>query len=323
MFKLAKKLHAAGVLGINSRNGEYTLKYNDRKYYPLADDKLKTALLAKEMNIPIPEIYTVIDSVGEIHQLHDRVKQHKEFVVKPARGSGGDGIIVVTDRKGDDYIRIGGKVLSQEDLTYHCANILSGMFSLGGVDDKVIIQYRVNFDHCFKDIAFQGVPDIRIIVFLGVPTMAMIRLPTKQSDGKANLHQGAIAAGINMSTGKTLKGVWQNKIISQHPDTGVELAGRLMPHWSTLLHMSARCFELTKLGYIGVDIVLDENRGPLILELNARPGLNIQIANQSGLRERLELIQKHANQLSTVENRIQFCQTYFNDRIQFSESQVN
>ncbi len=58
-----------------------------------------------------------------------------------------------------------------------------------------------------------------------------------------------------------------------------------------LLALSSRCYELTGLVYQGVDIVLDKDKGPMILELNARPGLNIQLANQSGLLHRLKLIE--------------------------------
>ena len=49
-----------------------------------------------------------------------------------------------------------------------------------------------------------------------------------------------------------------------------------------------------KLGYIGVDFVVDPILGPLILELNARPGLNIQLANREGLLPRLNLIDSFA-----------------------------
>jgi hypothetical protein len=37
-------------------------------------------------------------------------------------------------------------------------------------------------------------------------------------------------------------------------------------------------------------MVVDRERGPLILEMNARPGLNIQIANCTGLAKRIASI---------------------------------
>ena len=154
-----------------------------------------------------------------------------------------------------------------------------------------MIEYRVETDPFFAPIAFQGVPDIRVLVYQGYPVMAMVRLPTRRSRGKANLHQGAVGVGIRIATGRTLVGVLGNDVVHEHPDTG-EPIGRLdeIPQWDQCLALAARCYELTGLGYLGADIVLDRYRGPMILELNARPGLNIQIANRTGLQNRLALV---------------------------------
>ncbi len=138
--------------------------------------------------------------------------------------------------------------------------------------------------------------------------MSMVRLPTRMSGGKPNLHQGAIGAGIDISTGITLSGVWHNDIITEHPDTGNSVTGLTIPHWQTLLEITARCYELTGLGYLGVDIVLDKDKGPLILELNARPGLNIQIANKAGLLPRLRFVEKHRTSLGEIHERLAFVQ---------------
>ena len=50
--------------------------------------------------------------------------------------------------------------------------------------------------------------------------------------------------------------------------------------------------DLAPLGYLGVDIVLDRELGPMMLELNARPGLAIQIANNQGLAPILQYAEK-------------------------------
>ena len=137
-------------------------------------------------------------------------------------------------------------------------------------------------------------PDLRMIVFRGYPVMAMVRLPTRASDGKANLHQGAVGVGIDLATGRTLGGALGNETISEHPDTDHELTGIEIPGWQELLELAARCYDITGLGYLGVDVVLDREHGPMILELNARPGLNIQIANRQGLRHRLQRVNSEA-----------------------------
>jgi len=311
MLGLVKRLNAAGVLGINRRNAEYTLQYNPRALYPLVDDKARTKELAQQAGIAVPALYGMIEIERQIRDLPAQLNDHMDFVVKPARGSGGDGIIVITGRRKGLYRKVNGLLLSEAELQHHVANILSGMFSLGGQRDKALIEYRVKFDPVFGQIAYQGIPDIRIIVFLGVPLMAMVRLPTRMSDGKANLHQGAIGAGIDIATGKTLNAVWRNDVVNEHPDTGNSVTGVQVPNWDNLLAIASRCYELSGLGYQGVDIVLDEQLGPLVLELNARPGLNIQIANETGLLSRLREVERNTERLQTTEQRIDFAKRQF------------
>jgi alpha-L-glutamate ligase-like protein len=234
----------------------------------------------------------VVREEHEIADLHEKLRGREQFVVKPAHGSGGDGILVINGRRGDKYRRSNGQFMSREEFDHHLSNTLSGLFSLGGQPDHVLVEYCVQFDPIFDNVSYKGVPDIRIIVFLGYPVMAMIRLPTRLSDGKANLHQGAIGVGIDIPTGLTRRGVWGNEPVKEHPDTEHSIVGLAIPRWDELLLIAARCHELSQLGYVGVDIVLDRNLGPLILELNARPGLAIQIANGNGLLNRLRRIQE-------------------------------
>ena len=311
MFAIAKKLTQAGVLGLNRRNAEYTLWHNPRHLYPLVDDKLTTKTLAQQADMAVPPLYGVIEIQHQVRELATLLKPYQEFVIKPAQGSGGDGILIITGRRDERYRKANGQLITQEDLDHHVSNALSGLYSLGGHPDKVLIEYLVKFDPIFEAISYQGVPDIRIIVFLGVPVMAMVRLPTRMSEGKANLHQGAIGAGIDLHTGKTLSGVWQNEIVTEHPDTEQSIINVQVPEWDKLLNLAARSYELTGLGYQGVDLVLDKNKGPLILELNARPGLNIQIANRAGLLTRLQLVEQHAPSLKSVEDRITFSKQHF------------
>ena len=155
----------------------------------------------------------------------------------------------------------------------------------------------------FTEVSYQGVPDIRVVVYRGYPAMAMVRLPTRASDGKANLHQGAVGAGIDMGPGITTTGVLDNEIVDEHPDTGALVAGLEIPQWDFILESSARGFEVTGLGYLGVDMVIDRDRGPLILEMNARPGLNIQIANRAGLADRIARIEAIYDDAATPEKR--------------------
>jgi alpha-L-glutamate ligase-like protein len=292
IFKVTRWLKDVGILGMNRRNAEYIMRCNPRSSFPLVDDKLLTKRLAEEQQIPTPPLYHTIEYHGDIARLKKVLDGQRDFVVKPARGAGGSGIVLVTDHTSEGFVKQSGEIISWKDLTYHISDILSGIYSLEGLEDRVLLEALVHPDPIFDAVTYRGVPDIRIIVYRGVPVMGMVRLPTRASDGKANLHRGAIGVGIDIGKGKTLTGVHRSRIVTYHPDTGNPVSGLQVPYWESMLLMAARALDMTGMGYLGVDMVIDWERGPLLLELNARPGLQIQIANQMGLHRRLELIDK-------------------------------
>ena len=141
--------------------------------------------------------------------------------------------------------------------------------------------------------------------------MSMVRLPTKSSDGRANLHQGAIGAGLNLSNGWVNNAVIRNQVVDTHPDTGHQIIGLKLPFWREILELAARCHDMVGLGYLGADIVLTPDQRPILLELNARPGLAIQIANLAGLVPRLEKIRKDAPKNLLASERAEFSMKYF------------
>jgi alpha-L-glutamate ligase-like protein len=299
-----RRLRRLGVLGLNQRNADFIMPYNPRRNFPLVDDKRRTKELAMAAGISVPALYAVIEIEHQVDWLPELLAPHEEFVVKPAHGSGGDGILVITGKINGRYRKANGTLADEDELGFHISNILSGMYSLGGLPDCALIEYRVDFDPVFDEVSYRGVPDIRTVVFRGVPVLAMIRLPTRASDGRANLHQGAVGAGIDLATGVTCCGVWRENRISHHPDTGCVIAGLAIPHWNDILALTARCYDLAGLGYIGVDIVLDRTLGPLMLEINARPGLAIQLANSLGLLPRLRKLQAMATIPASIEERV-------------------
>ena len=307
------RLRQLGIMGLNERNADFILPYNARHNYPLVDNKLLTKELADQAGIPVPKLYGVVEMIHQIEGLSAELANHDDFVVKPAHGSGGEGILIVTGRHEGRYRKANGASMDEEGLGHHISNILGGMYSLGGLPDSALIEYRVKFDPIFSNISFQGVPDIRTLVFRGIPLLAMIRLPTRISDGKANLHQGAIGVGIDLATGRTFSGVWHERPVQQHPDTGGNLSGRVIPFWDEILAMTAKCHDFAGLGFIGVDIVLDEDQGPMMLEINARPGLSIQLANRIGLLPRLRHVESLNKIPDSVAERVQLAKTLARD----------
>jgi alpha-L-glutamate ligase-like protein len=296
LFTAARRLRELGILGMNRRNAACILDHNPRRLYPLVDDKLRMHHLCQRIGVPTPAVYAVVASYSSLRRLPEMLGNRGDFVIKPNKGSAGRGVLVLLGRDGDSFVRHNGEKLRMDSLQQHMSDILSGMYSLGGRPDEVIVQQRIRLHPAFEALSYKGIPDVRVILYRNEPAMAMLRLPTKESNGRANLHQGGIGTGVDLDTGVTNHAVQHNRFVERHPDTSNLLVGMRVPYWKEVLEMSRRVARATGLGYIGVDIVVDVHEGPMLLEANARPGLAIQIANNHGLVPRLEAIDAQLRQ---------------------------
>ncbi|MFZ9935592.1 MAG: alpha-L-glutamate ligase-like protein [Luteolibacter sp.] len=308
------ELRELGVVGINMRNARYLLPNNPRRLYRLVDDKLQTKALAEAHGLSVPETYTVIRSPRDAARLEQKLAGHTSFVIKPACGSGGKGVLVIDgrDAKGR-FVKPSGSALTVAEVRHHVANILAGLFSLGGQRDRALVEYRVHPAKVLTSISYQGAPDVRLVMLHGYPVMAMLRAATRESDGRANLHQGALGIGIDLATGRTIRAVHHGKPVTRHPDLDVDLIGVQIPQWERIMEMAVTCQEMTGLGYLGVDLMVDETLGPLMIEVNARPGLAIQMANGVGLMARLDpvVLQHRRHPGASWEDKIAFSKQQF------------
>jgi alpha-L-glutamate ligase-like protein len=290
LFAAARRLGELGILGMNQRNAACILDHNPRALFPLVDDKLRMQALCRDIGVPTPELYVEIAFHSMLRRLPALLGERDDFVIKPNRGSAGRGVVVITRRDRGQYLRHSGERLGLDALRQHLSDILSGMYSLGGRPDRVIVQQRIRLHPAFEPVAYRGIPDVRVVLYRNEPAMAMLRLPTRASNGRANLHQGGIGAGIDLDSGRTVHAVQHDRFLGLHPDTGLPLVGRRVPRWDEVLDMARRVAVAVRLGYVGVDIVIDAHQGPMLLEANARPGLAIQMANGRGLLPRLAAI---------------------------------
>lgn len=291
------------VLGLNRRNQLYVRPLNSASAKKIADSKLLTKRMLYKIGIKSPELFKVIRTKKQL-QYFDWNALPNSFVLKPNQGTGGNGIIVFYGKKKGKmaWIRPNGQIMDLNDMKLHIENILEGRFSMGNIKDIALIEERLKNDKMLAQYSYKGVPDIRVIVYNMIPVMAELRLPTKESDGTANLHAGGIGVGIDIASGLTTSAIHRNKkalaadsydLIEKTMDleNNLLLRGIQIPHWDEILEISIKCQVESGLGYAGIDIALDREKGPMVFELNARPGLAIQIANLAGLRSRLERVE--------------------------------
>jgi alpha-L-glutamate ligase-like protein len=269
------------IMGINRRNIEYVYPFNPRRDFKLADDKALSKRIMEQNEVPVPETFAIIEHLWELEDALNSLEELEQFVIKPSMGSGGNGILIF-ERSENGWMTPDGNIYERERIKMHIASILYGAYSHDHAD-KAIVEERLAPHPFFRKIFNTGIPDVRIIVHRDIPVMSMLRVPTKRSKGKANLHQGALGIGIDQSTGTLGGGVYKNKRISAHPDSGRTFTGMMIPDWELFISISIRAARLVPLKYLGVDLIMDENKGPLVIEINARPGLQIQNSNQMGL----------------------------------------
>jgi alpha-L-glutamate ligase-like protein len=286
-----------GLLGMNARNLLFIRPFNSKEARRIADHKLISKKLLRKNGIPVPVLLGKVKNETELENF-DWSKLPKSFVLKPNRGLGGEGIVVIFGRnkRSGNWVKADKQEVTTPDLQMHIRNIFEGSFSLSNQSDKAFFEERVKLSRVLKPYSYRGIPDLRIIVFNRVPVMAMLRLPTELSRGRANLHLGGICCGIDMATGVTTHAITRSLSTQQDyeleflPGTRLPLAGLRIPYWPEALEIASRCQEVSGLGFLGVDIMIDRDRGPVVAEINVRPGLSIQNANRAALRERLERV---------------------------------
>lgn len=314
------------ILGINSRNLTYIRKLNPPKYKYIADDKLLTKKILERNKIRTPELFKIIRTKEQLEYINWAALP-KSFVIKPNRGTHGSGIIVFYGKKKGKlaWITPNMEVIDVGTIKQHIMDIIDGKFSIDGRRDIAFFEERVSNHAILKPYAYRGIPDIRVIVYNSFPIMAMLRLPTRESRGTANLHAGGIGVGIDIGSGVTTTAIHRkgfdligdryNLIEETIDEPKLTFKGLKIPYWDKILELAIKSQQISKLGFVGVDIVIDKEKGPMILELNARPGLAIQLANQEGMLERITQV-KRFKQKKTTEKYIAIAKNLFGGEIE-------
>ena len=281
----------AHILGMNARY-KYT-RLNSTKSKSYGFSKLKTKELLASHNIPTAQVYHVFSSLQDLEDVNWDVIP-APFVIKPASGSAGKGILVITKKVANQskWITSDQEPLEADDMTLHVSNILDGEFSTWGSSHKAIVEEMIPAHPALAKYAFRGTPDIRVIVFNSVPVMAMARIPTKESHGRANLDRGAVGLGIDLATGISTYGLYgKSQKITHFPESTKKVNGIMIPEWKKTLTTAVKAAEAAGYTFMGADLFLHPQKGPMIVELNGFPGLSIQLANRAGLKRRLERVE--------------------------------
>lgn len=282
---------SSDILGMNARQQLYCA-LNSPKAKSFCSSKYATKILLQNNGIGTAKIHGILTSIEDVNEFPWDTLENN-FVIKPTDGNAGKGVIIFRAKteKGLGWYDATGTRWTLDEIKLHCFDILDGQYSTYGSNHNVIIEERIPIHPLFQKYAYKGTPDIRIIVFNQVPVMAMLRLPTAESEGRANLHQGAIGVGIDIATGITTHAITgAGQRIHTLADGKKKLNGIKIPVWKKTLETAVQSAQVAGLMFCGIDLFISEKYGPLVVELNANPGLSIQLANDAGLRRRLERV---------------------------------
>jgi len=274
------------VVGMNARNA-HIARNNPLPAIRLVSDKAATKEALRRYDVPVAR------TIGVIAE-HRRARGvtagdlPAEWVLKPNRGHGGNGVLIADRRDGDGWRRGSGRRLPLREVRDHLRLVLDGEFS-GRHRDTALLEPLIRTDAGLARLSYQGLPDVRVICEHDQPRLAMLRLPTSRSGGRANLHQGAVGAAVDIDTGRVVAARAGRRATDVHPDSLAPLLGAQVPSWDEVLSAASRCGPATGLHYVGADVVIDESHGPVVLEVNARPGLQIQNVTASGLSRVLRM----------------------------------
>lgn len=339
-----------GILGNNARNLLYIKKFNDKKGIRLANNKLQTKDFLVERWIPFAKTYGIISSRKELYEFDFSYLPKKNFVVKPNQWSKGQWVFIVKyieEKKSDEYIegkkthvfpkllttrgkqfqkiffqtfewrnhtwhyQIGDNILTDEEFRRRLLDILDGKHSMTLWSDKIIIEEKLIPGELFKEFCEFGLADIRVIVFNLVPVATMIRVPTKDSWGKANLAQWGIWLGIEVWSGKITSLLRKNKIYKiKFPKRFAHFQGKKIPYRNDILFLSSKVQYFVNIGYLALDRVIT-NEGPKLLEINARAWLEVQKVSNTRLQKVLDKIEDL--KIIDPEKWVEIAKTLFNE----------
>lgn len=305
-----------GILGLNARNLLYLKPYNPRKAVAFADNKLKTKAYLSARGIPTARIYARIESREQLRTFNfDSLPE--ECVLKPNYGYGGEGILILKGRRNGEFLEQGKTPIPERRLREHIEDILDGKFSVNGKMDTAFFEKILVSHEGFAPFRPAGLPDVRIVVFNLVPVMAMLRVPTSASRGKANVHLGGLGIGIDIAKGVTTHAFQYSNLLTELPHGG-DPSGIPIPYWEEMLLIASRIQYITNIGYLAVDLTIDAEQGPVLLEVNARAGLMVQVANLAPLRTRLERVKGVS--VSSAEKGVRMARDLFGEKVERSSS---
>ena len=198
-----------------------------------------------------------------------------DVFVKPTNGKGGRAAQAWEwDHSERSYKEVGGAMaFSKEGLLSHYRQLSK--------NETWLVQSRLEVHPALHDISLGVAATCRVHTIIdedGVPepVVAAFRLPAAVGQSVDNIHAGGISSAIDIRSG-VLSAATDLGInvgvgrISNHPITGAQIEGKIIPCWDEVLDLAKAAHEeFRPRVLVGWDICVTPD-GPILVEGNAQP----------------------------------------------------
>lgn len=213
------------------------------------------ALLARGLADFAPETYGLVTRRGLLARSGDaaeRLRAQDMVVLKPWVGLGGTAVRLAPAQEVFDLtVRQGQELVVQERLVQH-------------PDLRPINPHALNTARLLT----VRLPDGPVVA------AASHRWGTERSGAVDNVASGGLTSSVDKETGRlgpATETVHGRQVIShdRHPETGVQVAGVVLPQWAEVRDLALRLMNaFPELDHVGWDIAVTD-RGPRVVEGNA------------------------------------------------------
>ncbi len=235
-------------------------------YAILYNNKLVGAQLCKSLSVRQPTTYCMLEPDASFRDRLAAVFQssgQRQLMLKPVFGRSGIGIAMVEQRDNGIFVRTSSA-------------------------EMPLAEFRLEYPVFLQEVLRQD-PRIAAIWHSSVNTMRIVTMLTASDDviilggtmrfgvGKSivdNWSAGGVASGIETETGRLRKyaGDMLGNSYTQHPSSQFTFEGFEIPEWQRILD-AARAIqrEIPFSRIAGLDLCLNENAQPILIEINGLP----------------------------------------------------
>ncbi len=264
----------------------YPHSYKD--YGIFSDDKIVTAAMLQAYDVAQPKLLFSYEKEQFFNPANARVaaaeinaiieaSQSLKIFLKPSFGSGGKGILVFEKKEGK-YVNSNNEPLNADFFIRE----LKGAFYFvqqGLVHSAEMSRIYPNSINTFRIVTEYKNGEAKIL-------FAIFRMG-QGGKNLDNASSGGLYLKVDIDTGMMSDHAlsFSRDIYTTHPDTGFTFKGAQLECWEEIksfVLLTAKKFR--KLRYIGWDVAFT-NEGPVVIEINKRPGVGIVQDWYGGIRD--------------------------------------